>query len=388
MKKRVLIIGPFIDFGGRELETSFIAESIESKFNVSVFSTLNISRNSQIHEFTKKSKISSINECLYKRFFWLKIFSYLTFLKYGKDKLPWFYIKNKISRKLINVEEKINIIIDELISNHDLILICAQLSSNYNKQIVETAKKNNKKIIFRTTGVNYADNIQKFNWISDVSVFIHHSKNNSNNLSVYYNHFSKIIDQCAFYEKDLLSLPLVFKIPQNFMTIARIEKNKNIDIIIKGFLKNSEKNDKLYVVGDGKELTKLQKDTLDDRVIFTGFLKNSELVTYMRNIDCVIISYYEFETGPLTGVEAMASGKMLISSKTGAMQERLCSDVVEWHNNTVESVCESIKKVKKLSLHEVKSKSEKIRNLYIQNHLKTKISSMYLNLIDEELSSK
>ena len=45
--KKVLLIGPFEDYGGREIDTAFIASSLYENFEVSICSTGNITKKSQ-----------------------------------------------------------------------------------------------------------------------------------------------------------------------------------------------------------------------------------------------------------------------------------------------------------------------------------------------------
>jgi hypothetical protein len=55
MKKNILIIGPFSDFGGRELETSFIGDVLSETFNVTICSTGYFSDKSQLYNFENKN---------------------------------------------------------------------------------------------------------------------------------------------------------------------------------------------------------------------------------------------------------------------------------------------------------------------------------------------
>jgi hypothetical protein len=64
--QKILIIGPFSDFGGRELETGFIANSFSKNFDVSVCSTSIPTSKSQIFNFNPNIKSSNISNLLYK----------------------------------------------------------------------------------------------------------------------------------------------------------------------------------------------------------------------------------------------------------------------------------------------------------------------------------
>ena len=149
------------------------------------------------------------------------------------------------------------------------------------------------------------------------------------------------------------------------MTVSRIEKNKNIDVVINAFCKSEDLNDRLFVVGNGPDLNKIASQTKDERVIFTGFIANDELQKIYKICECFIVSYYKLEAGPLTAIEAMAAGKVIISSKTGAMTERLTDKFAFWHHNDEAHLFQKLREVKKLKIESVKEISErhiKLRN--------------------------
>ena len=52
----MLIIGPIGDFGGRELEAGFIANSLSDNYDVEICSIGNITKNSQVYETFKNGE--------------------------------------------------------------------------------------------------------------------------------------------------------------------------------------------------------------------------------------------------------------------------------------------------------------------------------------------
>lgn len=234
--------------------------------------------------------------------------------------------------------------------------------------------------MFRTTGaITFSD----YEFINSVDCFIHHSINNASKIETSNKYV--IIDQCAYNEKTLLTIPLVENKVRSFLTLARLEKEKNIDIVIKAFQKIKKKGDVLYVVGDGTELDNLKKIANNEKdIIFTGFVENNDLNRCFLYADCVIISHYELETGPLTGIEAMASSRLIISATTGAMQERL-PQLCYWFANSIDELSSKMLIVKNLTDEEVSILSQKIRDRYLEKYSAENIGNQYLTVVKEVL---
>ncbi|TPG40116.1 glycosyltransferase [Flavobacterium pectinovorum] len=378
-KKKILIIGPIGDFGGRELETAYIANVLSSKYDVAACTTGNLSSKSQVFDFNKKLSVFSLKELLCQKYFGIKLLAYLSYYKNKKKGSVEAFANNKFAKKHLNYENRIKVILDQILSNYDMILIVAQLSSAYIEEIIKKSQFQNKKIIFRTTGC-IQDN-QDFSFLNKVHLFLHHSENNAKRFKIT-KHNYKIIDQCAFNETELLEIPTLKNKVKVFLTIARIEKEKNIDVVIKAFLKSFNNKNQLIIVGDGTELSNLKEMSQNNNNIqFTGFVSNKKVLDFFKISDCLIISHYDLETGPLTGVEAMASGRLILSAKTGAMQERLL-DYDFFFDNTLESLTEQMNKISSLENMEVSNLSQNIREKY-ENELSNKIiSKKYIEAID------
>lgn len=376
-----MIFGPIGDFGGRELESGFIASVLCQNYDVSICTTGKLTSKSQVFEFNKSQKVFSLKDLVYKKFKSLQVLAFISYLKNNRKQTKSYYVNNLWAKKYFDYDKKIKYILIEIIKEYDVIFINAQLSSNHVKFVIEKSKKLNKKLVFRTTGTIQKN--QNFSFLNQVDLFIHHSENNANKLEID-NHNYTIIDQCAFNEDKLTQIPFVNTKVKKFLTLGRFEKEKNIDIVITSFLKIKSEGDVLYVIGTGSELNNLMKIANDDSsIIFTGFVPNNQLHDYFSKVDCVIVSHFNLETGPLTGIEAMASGRLLISAKTGAMMERLEGIDVLWFDNSVKSLSEQMLKIKKLNNQETLDISNKIRNRYLQEYSKDIIASKYQHAINK-----
>lgn len=107
-----------------------------------------------------------------------------------------------------------------------------------------------------------------------------------------------------------------------FFSLAFLNKNKSMDILIEAFFKNREEliNCELYIGGDGEERENLQRkiDDLDlnNRVILLGALDREAVNYYMTNCDAFVLAS-KVETFGVVFIEAMMHGKPVISTKTG-----------------------------------------------------------------------
>ncbi len=387
-KKKILIIGPIGDFGGREIEVGFIARTLGEEYEVLVCSTGYISSWSQVFDFLQARQVTSFRIYLYTRFFWIRLCTIFSYLKNRRQHEPAFYAKNTINKKYFNAEGKIEKFIEALVSSTDVILICAQLSSSYLKKIVHYSAVHDTSVFFRTTGGISSLPGQGDDWVQKVYMFIHHSYGNASKLNYFNGYRYTIIDQCANSEDSLLEIPLVNRKVKVFLTIATLAQDKNIDVVIKAFKAAKEPGDKLKIVGQGPELQKLKNLAKDDvDITFVGFIPNKSLVNVFALCDCVIISHYEPETGPITGVEAMAAGRLIISAKTGAMPERLPTNPF-WFDNTVEQLSNQIIKVKALERNQVLYLSKDMRYRYNNKYRKEIIQKEYIELMNSFFSEE
>lgn len=123
---------------------------------------------------------------------------------------------------------------------------------------------------------------------------------------------------------DIDAKQIINKMPRThittFFSICRLEKSKNVDIIIKAFklLQDKNKNLRLFIGGTGPEETKLKKLAEGMKtVIFLGFIKDKDLRQYYINSDIFIFAGTRESAGPLTLIEAMACENAIIAPDEG-----------------------------------------------------------------------
>jgi len=117
-------------------------------------------------------------------------------------------------------------------------------------------------------------------------------------------------------------------IPKNskvLLSIQRLDKWKRVDILIKAMRIVLENIDAYLVIGgkgsEMESLVGLSKElSVDSRVIFTGYIKEEELPLFYAMAD-LFVFHSTYETLGLVLIEAMASGKPIVSVRSTAIPE-------------------------------------------------------------------
>ncbi len=142
------------------------------------------------------------------------------------------------------------------------------------------------------------------------------------------------VDQVAFQPlgdgQDKASVPGV----SGFcLFVGRLEPRKGVDVLLRALTCCTVP---CIVVGDGPERPRLEALAsqlgLASRVVFTGAMKNGNLLAYYQKADCLVIPSLS-EAFPLTALEAMACGVPVVASRVGALtslvQENDCGLLFE-----------------------------------------------------------
>lgn len=383
-KGKVLIIGPFSEAGGRELMTAFIAETLQDKYDVDVLSMTNISKKSEVCFLGHKGSVQSLDELMYKGHFLLRLITY--FLKFTKNikSENHFIVNNKISNFLLPLK---TICVEEFkkkLKRYDLVIINAEVKDGYYIDAIEFCHQNGIELIYRTTGTvgMVSDKVKKK--LQKINTFIHHSKFNASNLDKYLEHKYCLIDQCAFSEKSLLTLPIGNKKPLIYGYIGRFGEEKGIIPFINMV---TELNQKTIIAGDGPlkgEILKLIEK--QDGIEYIGFIANENIQEFFNKIDVLVISSLH-EAGPLVGIEALAAGKIIVSTKVGAMEERMEGLTSFWMDiNDKNSFKKVVDTLQSMDIEELDRLSEENRKRYIEAHSIELVKQKYSRLVESILS--
>lgn len=380
--KKVLILGPFGNNGGRDYEAQLIAASLESMYKVQILSTGEIQPDYKPLEVLKNTKIQSLNRLLFQNYFFLRILAYLGYVKNRFKKRLETYVNSKISKKFLHFESKKRILLEKEIIKSDLVLMVVQLSSKFVSETIDLCEKNKIPCLLRTTGTikRMPESLKPF--LEKVSCFIHHSKQNAANLSEYIKQKYVIIDQCAIGEEQLLKIPIQFKKPLRFGFLGRLSPEKQIEELLEYFIST---NKKLIIAGDGPLKEKVQNlaDT-KPTIKYLGFINNNNLDLFFKEIDILIISSIE-ETGPLVGLEAMAAGKIVITTNVGAMKERLEGYRLPFLEKDLSNLNFLIELVEKKEIEDLYQMASFLRTKYLDLYTLESIKKLYFNLVKDTL---
>lgn len=129
-----------------------------------------------------------------------------------------------------------------------------------------------------------------------------------------------------------INVPATYdNVPKNFTRLAFIGNlipSKGIFELIEA-VKKVPYNIILYIVGKGDNnvLQKIKDcagDSLGKRIILIGQLPNQEAVDFMRTVDIIALpTYYPWEAFPISILEAMSLGKLVISTNRAAIPDML-----------------------------------------------------------------
>ena len=145
------------------------------------------------------------------------------------------------------------------------------------------------------------------------------------------------------------------------VVVAGFRNGKNLDDIIKGMdvlVHKRNMNVHLDMVGDGYLMEYLKEMVgnlkLNDYVTFTGRKSKEEVSSILANNDIYLIAS-DTETFCIPGVEALASGLVLVSSRCKGPLEYIdskCGEFFDAHD--IEGMCDAIERVsKKLDKYDV-----------------------------------
>lgn len=379
-KKKIVIFGPIQDFGGREVEVNIIAKALENNFDVAILSSSNITENSFALKDLKDVSWNCLSKTLYSNNILLKLLaSFSKLLSKGKNP-GYFYCNNSFAKKVFNFKVLQRQVIEKEIKTADLVLCCAQLTTQFLPEIVQFCKKNSIPCLVRTTGTIREFDSNQFAFLKDVTTFIHHSERNAKKLNDQINLPYVVIDQCANYEEGLLNLPITVGKSLRFGYLGRLSEEKGILPLAQFFSKN---NYSFKIAGDGPQKENILKVIENNtNCEYLGQFKNEQIVNFFSQIDVLVIPSLE-ESGPLVGLEAMAAGKIIISTDVGAMKERFEGLNGYWFDiKKMQSLEVSLNEIEGLSKDNLEKQMCNNRQRYLIDYKVSKISEKYKNLID------
>ena len=384
--KKILIISPINQWGGVNIDVGFIAEFYKNDgHEVNILSLGDYYHDSSIFNFIPKKNYTTLNQLVIKKNFFLNLILFLAnFFK--PLNIPLSHrVKNKYYKKYFGLEKKYFNILSKKIKEHDVIFICNHLTGEFVEEIVKESSKLSKAILHRVTQQIDVEKMLTQNnikWLSRVNSLICHSITNQLIAKKYIptiNH--TVIDQCAVNEKSLLSKKVLNNC-KSYYILARLERTKKIDQAVNAFKSVRNENIALHIYGDGTQSVFLEKLAANDsRINFHTPVTLKCISNVHLKHDCLIVSS-AIEGGPYTGLEAMASGNLIISTRVGAMEERLGLNYDFFYDSTQIQLTEKINEITSLRHEEIKKTSCRLKELYVENYSYEIIQRKYQDLIE------
>lgn len=378
-KKNILIIGPIVDFGGREVMTNLLAHALKDTYTINVLSTTLMTKNSVALNNLSSNQWSTLSQMAYNKNVFLKLTAVLTKVVNKRKEPACFFINNKFSKPFFNFETLALKAIKTVTIQADLIIYSDEISGKWLKHIIEISKKVNNALLLRLTGKIKSVPSYLIDKTHNYSILAH-SKQNAYSLKAQLDCAVYNIDQTSALEQQILSLPITENKTLTYGFLGRFSEEKGINELIEVFSKN---NKEIVFAGNGPFLDSVLKLTqLNENSTYIGELSPSQITTFFDKIDVFIIPSFE-EGGPIVGLEAMAAGKLIISTKVGAMPERLefTGNEFWFSHDAKNSLDEAINTIEKLSKTQRLKIRKQLRDKYVANNSLQSIKQQYLELI-------
>lgn len=386
MSKKILILSPINQYGGVNMDVAFLSKILGDKNNVKVISLANYFEDSSVYYFDENLNYNSLNRIIYDSDYTVRYLTKLVSLIKPLTIPNHFRIHNFLTKlKQIQLEQtKIKYLSLE-IEKADIILVCSQLTAEYNSHIINLAFEKNKIILLKVTGqINNSkiDNVVR-DWIKKVDLFIFHSYANYKNIeSLLDRNKVEIIDQHSYLENQLLNISIKKNKMINFFTLSRFHSIKQIHKVIDAFNSINNSNLILNIYGDGDGEDHLKKRAKNKNIKFHGKVDYKLIPNIFKENDCLIIAS-KIEAGPYTGIESMASGTPIISTIVGAMEERLGKEYPFFYDGTEKDLIEKISVISSLNEKNIMNLSQSLRNSYLKNYSKEIIENKNITTLNK-----
>lgn len=189
---------------------------------------------------------------------------------------------------------------------------------------------------------------------------------------------SIFIDQTSILEDKLLKIPISGKV-QTFGMVGLFMEVKQVEGVIKVFEKFPSLQLLLFGQGELKQrYLELIHDLKLQNVQILDFVPPDEIDQIYQKIDVLIINSAH-ETGPMTGVEGMASGKLILSRPIGAMPTRLSTfpDLIYRSEVDLEKKIESVSTLPTATVENLKTMiREKYKSGYALSVVKAQLHGL------------
>lgn len=383
MTKNILIISPINQWGGVNVDVGFMAEAYKDQgHEVFVLSLGDYYEDSSIFEFINKNEFDSINRMLMHQHFGIKVILQLLNVLKPLNKPLHHRLKNRWTKKIYNLNQLTLDLLYKTIDRFDVVLMCHHFTGDYVVGTAQYCQKHQKPYFIRVTAqINERhfdfNNLSVYKSINNIII---HSSKNLPFLNKH--HFDNVvlIDQCVYMENQYTKHKFESSV-QSFYTLGRIEKIKNIEQMVKAFMAIDNPNITLDIYGDGSQKEYLINMTKHDtRIQFHAPVTLDNVFIIHNQHQCLLITSH-IEGGPYTALEAMCAGNLIISTRVGAMEDRLGTDYSYFYDGTDAQLKTQIQQILDLTVDELNQNSNHLRAIYTEKYAIEKIKRDYQKLL-------
>lgn len=164
-------------------------------------------------------------------------------------------------------------------------------------------------------------------------------------IEIVYQSYNELFDK-KIKEDDIIKIMKKYNLPKKFiLNVGTIEKRKNILSVIKAIYENKI-DIHLVIVGRKTEYYNeiekyIEEKKLNDRIIFLKNVSNFDL-PYIYQVSDLFVYPSHYEGFGIPIIEAFASGKPVITSNRGAMQEIAGNAALFIDPNNINNIGEAI----------------------------------------------
>lgn len=379
-QKKILLIGPISSSGGREVMTNLLINSLQDHYTVEVFSTILMTEKSvALRSFN--GRWTNLNLAILNSNFLIKLLAFLSKARSKKTASLSEFAINTISRKLFDFGKRGKSIVKNKVRQHEVVIFSGEIHNNWYTYISRECQHSDIPLILRLTG--QVETVPAFFSSPPFPLnILTHSVKNENMLKGC--DLLKIwqVDQTTVLERELLDSSIAYDGNLTFGFLGRFTEEKGILQLLDCF---KEREDSLIIAGSGTSIDAVEAVVNHkENVSYVGKLSQHEVGDFFSQIDVLIIPSF-IEGGPIVGVEAMAAGKLIISTRVGAMEERLKDTGNDfWFDHSKDldlAIC--IEKVKSLTEEQHIEIRKRIRQRYLVRNKLEVIQHRYRTIIEE-----
>lgn len=185
-------------------------------------------------------------------------------------------------------------------------------------------------------------------------------------IKIVINPYSSFIDKASFSEKE----------KDYLLYFGRLSAEKDIATLIKAAI---SLNYKLKITGHGPEEAKLKETAKQDKnslIEFTGFKSGADLKNLILSAKAIVIPSICYDNMPLSLLDALHLGKIVIASKIGGIPEIIKDGIngLLFEPGNEESLKEKIRSLKEIDQESFSREAIKsVSNLSLENNMQAVI---------------